>query len=259
MILAAPPLYGAAEFLILSRLLPYLPYHAFIHPGRIISTFAFLSALIETLIATGAANSAGRDRDLSVQKVGQDLLQAGLVLQCCVEVGFISLVALLEYRCRKAGHFTHPVRSIFYVLYVTSLMLLVRCIIRVLEAFEETQCDSGTWCGVIPTHEAFLWIFEVVNITLFVVLLVLFHPGKYLPDNSNIFLDPIDGKTERLGPGFSKAKRRSIWKTCVDPFNLGAKLMGGGMPISRFWEEHLPIFDRSVTQVDKAQEPGSKV
>jgi hypothetical protein len=39
LIIVGPPLYAAAEYFILGRLMAYLPYYAPIHPGRVFSTF----------------------------------------------------------------------------------------------------------------------------------------------------------------------------------------------------------------------------
>ncbi|KAF2158458.1 hypothetical protein M409DRAFT_61641 [Zasmidium cellare ATCC 36951] len=245
MILMGPPLYAAAEYFILGRLFAYLPYHTPIHPGRVFSTFAILSVAVETLTGSGAANSAGEGRDPAVRRVGLDLLKAALILQCCVEVGFLSLVALLEYRCRKAKVFPKKIRIVCYVLYVTSLMMLLRCVVRAVEGFEAAACDpdrEDPYCGPVSRNEWFLWTFEVANITLFVILLCIFHPGRYLPRSSKIFLDPIDGKTERMGPGFSKADKRPLLITILDPFDIYRILSGKGMVLNKFWEEYQPIY-----------------
>lgn len=37
LIIVGPPLYAAAEYFILGRLIAYLPYYASIHPGRVVS------------------------------------------------------------------------------------------------------------------------------------------------------------------------------------------------------------------------------
>ncbi|KAK4494919.1 hypothetical protein PRZ48_014275 [Zasmidium cellare] len=245
MILMGPPLYAAAEYFILGRLFAYLPYHTPIHPGRVFSTFAILSAAVEALTGSGAANSAGNGRDPGARRVGLDLLKAALILQCCVEVGFLSLVGLLEYRCRKARVFPKKISIVCYVLYVTSLMMLLRCVVRAVEGFEAAACDpdrQDPYCGPVSRNEWFLWTFEVANITLFVILLCIFHPGRYLPRSSKIFLDPIDGKTERLGPGFSKADKRPLLITILDPFNFYGILSGKGMVFNKFWEEYQPIY-----------------
>lgn len=241
-----PPLYSAAEYFILGRLLAYLPYYTSIHPGRVFSTFIFLSAVVETLTGSGAGNSAGTGRTESQRNIGLNLLKSALILQCFVEVAFMSLVANVEYRARKGGKFPLHVRKVCYILYITSFMILVRCIVRTAEGFEAASCEPGRqdpYCGPVSRNEWFLWVFEVANITLFVIMLAIFHPGSYLPENSKIFLDPSDGETERLGPGFSKADKRPFLITIIDPFNLYGILSGKGMDLNKFWEDHQPIYD----------------
>ncbi|KAM3424201.1 hypothetical protein BST61_g11258 [Cercospora zeina] len=246
LVLMGPPLYSAAEYFILGRLLAYLPYYTPIHPGRVFSTFIFLSATVESLTGSGAGNSAGTGRTESQRKIGLNLLKSALKLQCFVETLFISIVAMLEYRARKGGNFPKNVRNICYLLYITSGMILVRCIVRAIEGFEAASCDperEDPYCGPVSRNEWFLWVFEIANITLFVILLAILHPGKYLPRSSKIFLDPVDGKTERLGPGFTKADKRPFLLTIIDPFNFYGIMSGKGMVMSKFWEEHQPIYD----------------
>lgn len=245
LVLMGPPLYAAAEYFILGRLLAYLPYHAPLHPGRVIPTFAFLSAAVESLTANGAANSSG-DRPLSQRQTGIATLKAALILQCFVELGFMSVVATVQRKCHKAGLFPKQIAPIFYILYLTSGMILVRCIVRTIEGFEAPHCqpwvDVNT-CGYISRQEWILWVFEIANITLFVVLLAIFHPGKYLPRDSRIFLDQMDGKTERVGPGFGEADQRPKWQSFVDPFSLWPVLTGKGLKIHKFWESECPVYD----------------
>lgn len=245
LIIIGPPLYAASEYFILGRLMAYFPYHAPIHPGRVLSTFLILSAIVESLTANGAANSAGTGRSPSQVKSGLNCIKAALILQCFIEATFFSLVALLHHRCRKAGHFTNRVRPVFYILYITSAMMLVRCIVRVVEAFEASGCvadKAKPYCGAIDKHEVFLWVFEIANITLFVMLLALFHPGKYLPRSSEIFLDPRDTAIERVGPGFSKADKRPLLVTILDPFNIYGILTGQGLAEVKFWDEDQPRY-----------------
>ena len=261
-----PPLYSAAEYFILSRLLSYLPYYTPIHPGRVFSTFIFLSAVVETLTGSGAGNSAGTGRTAAQRQTGLDLLKSALILQCFVEVAFISLVATFQRRAEKGGTCPGHVRKVCYILYITSSMILVRCIVRTVEGFEAASCspDEG-YCGPVSRNEWFLWVFEVANITLFVILLAIFHPGRYLPGSSKIFLDPVDGKTERLGPGFSKAGKRPFLVTVVDPFNFYGILSGKGMVLNKFWEEHQPIHEsghagrEKVREAEEARPEGASV
>ncbi|WPH01504.1 putative RTA-like protein [Acrodontium crateriforme] len=249
LVLMGPPLYAAAEYFILGRLFAYLPYHTPIHPGRVLSTFFMLSVIVESLTANGAANSSGTGRSESQIKNGLACLKAALIIQTCIEVFFFSLVALLEHRCRRAKKFPQNVRMVCYTLYVTSFMMFVRCIIRTIEGFNAAACnrnapDYDGYCGYISRHEWCLYLFEIANITVFVMLLTVFHPGRYLPRDTNVFLDPVDGQTERVGPGFSSADARPLWMTIIDPFNFHGILTGRGMVMRQFWDEPQPVYER---------------
>lgn len=242
LILVGPSIFSAAETFILSRLLAYLPYHAPIHPGRVVSTFLQLSICVETLTATGAVISADAGQNKSQRQQGLDLLKAALILQCCVEAFFFSLVVLFEYRCRRAKRFPQRVRTVCYILYITSFMILVRCVVRTVEGFEQSSCETADLaCGTIFRNEWFLWTFEVANITLFVILLLVFHPGRYLPSKSAVYLD-LDGTTERLGPGFSQANKRPIRTRILDPFDIVGTITGKGMAVDKFWGRDYPTY-----------------
>lgn len=259
MILAGPPIFAAAEFFVLGRLLAYLPYHAPLHPGRVVSTFMILSTVVESLTTSGASNSAVHWDDPSAQLLGQRLLQASLILGCLVEIGFLATVAIMEIRCRRARQYPAHVQKIVWLLYITSFMLLVRGVARCVEAFEASACASHQSCGYIATHEWVLWVFEVANITLFVILLAAFHPGRYLPNTSKVFLDPIDGVTERKGPGFSKADRRPFWLTVIDPWNLHAIITGKGVEMHEFWKDaEYPIWRDGKIAEDEQNGASSK-
>ena len=241
-----PGLYAAAEYFILSRLLAYLPYHSPIHPRRMLNMLFMLSTVAIGLTTGGAANNGGIYRTDSQRINGLNCLKAGLIIQSAIEIGFFSLVALLEYRCRKARCFPRNVRIVCYVLYVTSLMMLLRCIIRVIEAFELAACNPNrpsyeSHCGPILQQEWFFWVFEAGNITLFVALLTFLPPAMFLPRSMNIYLDPYDGITQRIGPGFSKAEKRGLLATVLDPFDMVGMITCKGGRVEKFWEHDNPV------------------
>lgn len=205
-------------------------------PNRVISTFIILGAIVESLTASGGADSANKNASPQFRAAGRACLYAALILQALIEVFFFSLVARLDYRCRRGKAYPQQLRTLFIVLYVTSTMVLVRCVVRAVESFSAAGCTRFLgYCGYVALHEWIFWVFEVSNITLFVLLLTVFHPGGYLPRSTKVYLDPLDGKTERVGPGFSKAVKRPFWATVADPFNLRKA------PMHKFWEEENPI------------------
>ena len=250
LIFVGPPLYAASEYFILGRLLAYLPYHTPMHPGRVLTTFLLLSAAVESLAASGAASSVSANATPQDRSAAIIRIKASLILQEVLEAGFFGMVALVEYRCRRAGHFPKNVRIMCRMLYVTSFMMTIRCIVRTIEGFEATDCDPSApgykgYCGPVQEYEWFLWVFEVANITVFVLLLALFHPGRYLPSNKAHYLDPADGVTERIGPGYSAADSRPLLVTILDPFNWTGMMTGKGAVVDHFWERENPVAEKN--------------
>ena len=248
LVFIGPPLYAASEYFILGRMLAYLPYFTPMHPGRVMYIFILLSGAVEGLATSGAANAGNPNATLSVRNAALARVKASLILQEFVEVLFISCVACVEYRCRKAGRFPRNVRIICRVLYTTSVMMMVRCIVRTVEGFEFGTCDPKApgykgYCGNVELNEWFLWVFEVANITVFVAALAIWHPSRYLPADRRRYLDPVDGVTERIGPDFRKAQNRSWILTWLDPFNIGGKLRGEST--DKYWERENEVADGS--------------
>lgn len=146
LILAGPPIYAAAEYAILSRLMHYLPYHAPLHPHRVLTFFVYLGAAVESLTAAGASTIAANPTDLDKYKLGNTLLSISLVLQAAVECVFIYLVALIHQRCARSNLLAQNVRIMVIMLYGTSALILFRCIFRAIESFgtktQVVECDS---------------------------------------------------------------------------------------------------------------------
>jgi len=245
LIFMGPPLFAASESFILGRLLAYMPYHAPLHPGRTISTFVILNAIVEALAVNGATRSASQNASDSQRELGHKFVEASLILQMIIEICFITLVAAFERRGRRSGQFPRNARVLCRVLYITSLMMMVRCIVRIVEGFQVAACPVSTqfWCGTVRRNEWFLWVFEVANITLFVAALAIWHPGRFLPNDKKVYLDPNDGETERMGPGYGKADKRNFFITVLDPFDVVGVLRGKDT-LDRFWERDNPVVVR---------------
>ncbi|KAI9803964.1 MAG: hypothetical protein M1833_000245 [Piccolia ochrophora] len=230
LILAAPPLYAAAEYVILGRLLYYVPWLSPIHPGRVITTFLGLGAVTEALTANGAAIFANRSNSLSKIKLGSDLIKAALILQALIEVGFLALVAVFYSRCKNASVSNAKMRKVVYLLFGTSLLILARCIFRVVEVFES---QPGEEPGAITKNEWPFWVFETGLMIICTYWLNWHHPAQYLPKNFKLYLSSIDKTTEIEGPGW--VDKRPLIVTLFDPFDLVGLAMRSDEK-NRFWE-----------------------
>lgn len=242
LILVGPALYAASESFLLGRLMAFLPYHAPIHPGRVLSTFIFFSVVVEALMGAGAGIASGATHDQSTRDTGYALVCAGLILQGVLELAFISLTAYIHRRATVSGHASARIHTLCAILYLTSSQMIVRCVVRAVGAFEEKDCAPGTYyCGYVNTQEWVEWVFEVGNITLVVAILAALPPRRFLPSNEHIFLDLYDKTTMRLGPGFSTPENRGFAMSVVDPFDLVGILSGRGQRVEKFWEREWPV------------------
>lgn len=218
-IYAGPPIYAAAEYNTLGRLMHYLPMHALFHPRRVLIVFIYIGSLVEALTGAGAGRMASADLGSMRYTSAGTLLAVAVVLQGAVECVFIGMVALIHYRAAKSNMLSKNVKIVCITLYGTSTLILLRCIFRAVEAFTEyTRNCGGVYCGSVSRHEWYLYAFEAAPMVLYTWWLNVVHPGRFLPSQSQRYLD-FDGMTERMGPGWIDDRPR--WQTFMDPFNLG--------------------------------------
>ncbi|MCJ1309570.1 hypothetical protein MMC25_003230 [Agyrium rufum] len=233
-VLAGPPIYAAAEYNILGRLMHYLPMHAPLNPGRVIIFFIYTGTAVESLTATGASRLAAAKPGSALFHSGGVLISISLVLQGAVELVFMGSVALVHRRCVRAKMLPKNVRVVFIMLYGTSTLILLRCIFRAVQSFASTSGGCSTSyaeCGSVTTSEWYLFVFEAAPMVVYTYWLNFVHPGLYLPMEKKRYLD-LDGKTERMGPGW--IDNRNKWVTFADLFDVRS-IWKGKSEESMFW------------------------
>jgi hypothetical protein len=226
------------NYQILSRLLYYVPYHSPLHPGRILTTLAGVSAITETLNGNGVSYWANIKVSPGKQLMGRDFLKASLVVQLVVLIGFISLTAWFQHRCKKNGPNPKNVKDVIITLYLSSVLIGIRAIYRTVEYYTVTtfvykpNMDPSSASPLIK-YEAFFWCFEALLMLANSTLWNIRHPMKHLPINSKIYLSE-DGVTEIEGPGYEDLRFFVI--AMVDPFDLIGLAMGRHTK-KEFWKE----------------------
>ncbi|KAF7558065.1 hypothetical protein G7046_g5878 [Stylonectria norvegica] len=244
-----PPLYSAAEYNTLGRLMHYLPMHAVVNPNRVVYIFVFLGSIVEVLTAIGSswiAGAQGKDNNELLMK-GLTCISISVVLQAIVECAFMAMTAVLHYRCRRAKMLPRNVLTVFIMLYGTSLLILVRCVFRSVESFQlrNLSTGGGNKDAALLRHEWPLYAFETLPVLLYTYWLNIIHPGRFLPCDAKQYLD-FDGKTERMGPGW--IRRREWYLFIADPFDF----IGMLSPVKRdkyyLKPESWPEVDRNFAQ-----------
>lgn len=239
LVYAAPPLLELANYNILGRILYYAPYHSPIHPGRVITTFAMISIVVEALNGNGASLVANVSLPEWRQEIGRNLLKAALLIQVAVIVLFVILAAVFHRRCARVGIMNARLTNVIYTLYASTALITARTIFRVVEYWSiagfhyEEGLDITTLSPIIR-YEWYFYVFEAGLMLCNNVLMNIRHPRRYLPKSTKTYLAQ-DGETEINGPGYKDT--RPFLATFFDPFDVYG-LLKGKKKEDRFWEKN---------------------
>jgi hypothetical protein len=225
-IIASPPVYAAAEYNILSRLLRYVPMHAPLHPDRVLYGFIFMGVVVEALLGTGAnmVSSAGVEHH-GASKTGSTLLAVAFLVQAFVEIAIFCFAVVIHRRYKRNGTLPKDILRLCSILWGTSTLVFLLCIFRIIESFGlHSFYDSASChglCASLTFQEWYLYIFEAAPMVIYTLWLNMMHPGTMLPSNQDVYLD-VDGKTKRVGPGWVDSRTR--WEAWTDPLDLRGRL-----------------------------------
>lgn len=233
------PLLELANYHILGRVLYYVPYCSPLHPGRVLSTFAFFSGIVEALSGWGASYSANQSLTTKEMQTGHALIKTSLILQLFVISCFVVLAIAFQRRCARLGVGSRRgVIGPLITLYISVGLILTRTVFRIVEYFGVANMRWGSEMNVGDISPAirYEWFFYVFEASLMLVNVVMFnvrHPRRYLPEKYTVYLAQ-DGVTEVEGPGWKDP--RPFWLTVLDPFNLTGAVLGRDRGQDRFWE-----------------------
>lgn len=144
-------------------------------------------------------------KDQSKVKLGNNMIVVGLFVQILF-FGFFVVVSVIFHRrmlatpMHAAGDTRIPWTRYMKVLYIASILVLVRSIYRVAEYVQ----GSG---GFLQSKEAFIYVFDAALMFVCCLLFNFFHPSKILSGYRKTQGDPDlemlnhGGPTEYTGQG----------------------------------------------------------
>ncbi|KAI2464920.1 hypothetical protein F4781DRAFT_425176 [Annulohypoxylon bovei var. microspora] len=223
LIYVSPPLLSLANYDILGRIFYYVPYLSPMEPGRVLSTFAVLSMVIEGINGVAASLIANPK---SNPTVGNTLMWSALILQIAVIISFLIISGYFHRRCAQAGIAgARGIQKNLTTLYASVGLILIRTIYRGAEHSVK---------AVISTE----WPFYVFEASLMLINMYLWnirHPAPFLPADITIYLSR-DGVTEVKGPELPKDTRPLITKV-LDPWRITDILRGRNKSKNKVYEE----------------------
>ncbi|KXH51972.1 hypothetical protein CNYM01_10511 [Colletotrichum nymphaeae SA-01] len=169
LILVAPALYAASIYMILGRLIRTLRAdHLSLLPVPWVTKIFVTGDVVSFTMQAGGGGiqAAGT---LELYDIGEKIIIVGLLVQIVVFGFFIITTILFHHRISRkptsvAIEGIVPWRRYLWVLYSTSLIILVRSIFRVIEYLQGNR-------GYLISHEIFLYIFDTV---LMVAVMAIF-------------------------------------------------------------------------------------
>ncbi|KAK2875117.1 hypothetical protein FQN49_001762 [Arthroderma sp. PD_2] len=199
-IFVCPPLLELANYHVLGRVLYYMPYFAPLPPAKVLKIFGGLMMLVESLNAVGVALSANPSSTEAKQTLGSNLTIAALAIQLAVIVIFIVIAGIFHWRCSKANIRSKSIVTPLITLYVSMVLILARCIYRLIEHFGNTAVhledpESLKSLSPILRYEYYFFIFESTLMFINSVIWNIWNPARLLPQNHRIHLTK-DGRAE---------------------------------------------------------------
>ncbi|KAI8957421.1 RTA1 like protein-domain-containing protein [Daldinia sp. FL1419] len=183
LIYVSPPLLSLVNYEILARVFYYVPYFSPMEPSTVLSTFAFLSIIIECINGVASSFIANPKSD---PETGTSLMWAALALQLAIIMFFVVLAGSFHRRCVRAGIAgAEGIRRPLTTLYVSMGLILMRTIYRAVEHSVEAVANT----------EWPFYVFEALLMLVNMLMWNVFHPSRFLPVDPLTYLSR-DGLTE---------------------------------------------------------------
>lgn len=189
-ILVAPVIFAASIYVTLSRILRTTKTEdcSFLRPKWITRVFVTGGVLSLLLQGAGGGIQAGAKSDSS-SNLGSNLAIVGLVIQ----IVFFSIFVILSFTCHvRTARYYQTVQpkcpmmfgmqpALYYILYISSLLILIRSVYRVVEY-------GQGYNGYLMTHEVYIYCLDALLMFLLTVITYFYNPGeamqKYIEDSN---------------------------------------------------------------------------
>lgn len=221
-----PPLLELANYHVLGRLLQYIPHLSPMPPHLVLRTFGILMALVELLNSLGVSFASNPSSGATQQSTGSHLIIAALVMQLGIIASFAVLAGMFHFRCAHTlgSAFPRNVRTVLYTLYASMTLILIRSVYRLAEhAGGNTNVDLENLESLraltpVLRYEWWFYVFEATLMLANSLLWNLWHPGRFLPRDSRVYL-ARDGVTEVMEE--ERRDERTWWMKVLHIWSFG--------------------------------------
>ncbi|KAJ5099241.1 hypothetical protein N7532_006242 [Penicillium argentinense] len=186
MILLAPPLYAASIYMTLGRLIMHLDAEGLSMVPVKWLTAIFVTGDVIAFVMQAAGGGIMASGTISAMTTGEHITIGGLAVQLVFFSIFIATSAIFHGRIRNNPTenavtpsplstvlHTNTWETIMTGLYVSSILILIRSIFRLIEYAQGND-------GYLISHEVFMYVFDSMLMFFTMVVMSIFHPSKVL-------------------------------------------------------------------------------
>ncbi|KAK5652746.1 hypothetical protein OQA88_9599 [Cercophora sp. LCS_1] len=184
LVVIAPVFIAAGNYLLIGRLVRAVLSYAetghriFGVHGRLVTRifvgFDVVSCLVQS---AGSSVASSTEWAGSTADAGIKILIGGLALQAVAFMFFVVILSRFYYLATKKGLASVDAprgwQKVVMAVYISSFLILIRCIYRVAEFAEGVE-------GYSFTHEWMFWIFESAPMLIAISVFCVWHPSAYL-------------------------------------------------------------------------------
>ncbi|PKS06253.1 hypothetical protein jhhlp_006999 [Lomentospora prolificans] len=213
LLLLAPAVFAASIYMILGRLIVRLEADSYsiIRP-RWLTKFFILGDVLSFCAQGGGGGMLATAKSREDSRRGEQIILGGLGIQILffgffIVVSFIFHLRIRRKPTRRSYALTTPWKGLLYVLYTSSILIMIRSVFRIIEYVMGSD-------GELLSKEVYLYIFDAVPMFVVCVIFNWFHPSRVISKDDK---EPIASVTslEVLGDDPEAAGRRKSmqWST----------------------------------------------
>lgn len=180
-IVVAPVILAVAIYVTLSRMIALVgrKYSPILTPKQILSIFIVCDVVATIMQICGAAMIGAAESNNRDPTVANNILLAGLAFQVASFAVFMVLLTIFIICTREVAVVYTGLRKFSFVLLLVSFLVWIRTIFRLAET-------SEGYYGSLSTNEVIFGVLEFAPIVVAIILLGIWHPGRYVEPATKI-------------------------------------------------------------------------
>ncbi|KAJ3545874.1 hypothetical protein NM208_g2291 [Fusarium decemcellulare] len=188
LLLLGPTCYAASIYMILGRLIRLLDAESYslIRSNWLTKIFLLGDVISIALQGIGGGKLVNAENP-DDRKTGENIIIGGLTVQIIFFGLFMIVTALFHVRINKnptsrASALPTNWRRFLMIIYITSFLILVRSLFRMIEYIEGHD-------GELQSKEVYIYVFDAILIAAASILFNIFHPSRYFGTTTSKRLD----------------------------------------------------------------------